>query len=135
MAWKIYKPGQGYYTRLLSGIGAGVLVVAGVDWVWKKLSTLKTETFNVIYLQAGVAVAILAIFGFLFYRWIGVKPRTSDFLIATEGEMKKVNWPTRKEVIGSTWVVVCCMILLVALLFVADISFAWLFRQMGILEQ
>ncbi|MDH3583195.1 MAG: preprotein translocase subunit SecE [Phycisphaerae bacterium] len=135
MAWKIYKPGQGYYTRLLSAIGAGVLVIAGVDWIWKKLSTLKAESFNVVYLQAGVAVAILALFGLLFYRWIGVKPRTSDFLIATEGEMKKVNWPTRKEVVGSTWVVVCCMVLLVALLFVADISFAWLFRQMGILEQ
>ena len=27
-------------------------------------------------------------------------------MIATEGEMKKVNWSTRREIIGMTWVVI-----------------------------
>ena len=37
-------------------------------------------------------------------------------LIATDGEMKKVNWSTRKEIVGSTWVVVAATFLLTAVL-------------------
>jgi preprotein translocase subunit SecE len=77
----------------------------------------------------------VAVFGLLIYRAVAAAPRTSDFLIATEGEMKKVNWPARKEVTGSTLVVIWTVILLTILLFVADFLFSRLFLWIGILEK
>ena len=132
MSWNLYKPGQGYWTRLLSAVGGGILVVAGVAWLWDQLSVIRSD--YTIYLQAGLGVLILLVFGVLIYRLVAVKPSSSDFLIATEGEMKKVNWPGRKEVIGSTWVVIATMLILAGLLFVTDLIFSTLFRSIGILD-
>ena len=132
MAFSIYKPGQGYWTRMMSAIGAGVLVVAASHWVWTKLSTVQQEW--TIFLQAGAAVAMLALFGVLVFRYVGAKPRTCDFLIATEGEMKKVNWPSQKEVVGATWVVIACVVLLTALLFLADTIFFYLFSSVDVIQ-
>ena len=55
-------------------------------------------------------------------------------MIATDSEMRKVNWPSRREVIGSTWIVICGTMLMALLLFVVDIVFASLFQTIGILE-
>ena len=131
MKLKLYKPGQGYWTRMLSGVGAGIFSLAGVAWMWDQLSRLSSE--NALYVQASVAVIMIAVLGLLFYWLIGVNERTSDFLIVTEGEMKKVNWPTRKEIFGSTWVVIVFLFLLVAVLFTVDLLFALLFRSIGVL--
>ena len=46
------------------------------------------------------------------------KPSNVDFLIATDSEMKKVNWTSRKELIGSTKVVIIFMFLIALFLFV-----------------
>ena len=132
MAWKLYKPGQGYWTRMLSAIGGGVLVVAGVAWLMEKLSVLQAP--YMIYVKAGLSLLIIGVFGMLLYRWLGIKPRSCDFLIATEGEMKKVNWPVRKEIVGSTIVVIGCVALLASLLFLSDFLFAWFFQEIGILN-
>src|SRR3712207_7866772 len=40
------------------------------------------------------------------------KPANVDFLIATDSEMKKVNWTSRRELIGSTKVVIVFMFLI-----------------------
>ena len=55
-------------------------------------------------------------------------------MIATENEMKKVNWPSKKAIVGLTWVVIAGTLLLAALLFVFDLGFAALFREIGILK-
>ena len=57
-----------------------------------------------------------------------------DFLIATEGEMKKVSWSTRREVIGSTKVVVLFTFLLAVLLFVVDFTFKTMFTLINVLK-
>ena len=43
------------------------------------------------------------------------KPSNVDFLIATDSEMKKVNWTSRKELIGSTKVVIFFMFVIAVL--------------------
>lgn len=129
MALAIYKPGQGYYTRTLTAAGAGTLVLAGVAWLWDQLSQLPNPT----YYQAGMAVGVIAFFAGLLY-WLLNKPRVADFMIATEAEMKKVNWPTRREIVGSTWVVICGTFLIAALLFVIDLFFGWVFLVTGVLQ-
>jgi len=132
MGWSIYKPGQGYWTRLLSGLGGGVLVLTGAWWLWQEIESYRFE--HGVYIQAGVAVLVIAVFGLMLYRWTSVKPNTVDFLVATEGEMKKVNWPSKREVIGSTWIVIATLIFFVAVLFGSDLLFQLIFRSIGVLE-
>jgi preprotein translocase subunit SecE len=134
MALSIYKPGQGYYTRMLSAVGVGVIVLSGVAWLWEKMTTIDAiPEDQELYFQAGMAVGVIAFFGALVY-FILNKPRIADFMIATEAEMKKVNWPSKKEIIGSTWVVICGTAFIAILLFCINIGFAELFRKIGVLE-
>ncbi len=129
----MYKPGQGYYTRMLSAIGVGVIVLAGVAWLWEKMTTIESIQDNLIYYQGGMAVGVIAFFGGLVY-FVLNKPRIADFMIATEAEMKKVNWPSKKEIVGSTWVVICGTAFIAVLLFMINIGFGTLFRAMKVLE-
>jgi len=134
MALSIYKSGQGYYTRMLSAISVGVIVLCGVVWLWAKLTTVDAiPTENMLYYQAGSAVGVIAFFGILVFVLLN-KPRIADFMIATEGEMKKVNWPSKKEIIGSTWVVILGTAFIACLLFTINIGFTWFFRAINLLE-
>jgi preprotein translocase SecE subunit len=90
--------------------------------------------FDPLYLQAG-GVGLLMLVGAIVVYWlVGVKPQTSEFLIATDGEMKKVNWSSRKDVIGSTWVVILWSVLIAAGLYVVDFVFATFFKAIGVLQ-
>ena len=229
MFFSVYKPGQGYWTRVLTAIGAGVLVLASVSWLWSELdgarfhvnrehvANLGSNTITddplsnlgiylpdsndsadpeaqgvrvqridsqspaksagmvsddriilvnqqpvtdpttlisaltglsantpiqvtfvraqsiVLYVQAAVAIVLIAVFGLILWGMLN-KPRTVDFMIATEAEMKKVNWPSRQEIIGSTLVVVCGTAFLMVVLFLIDLVFGWLFIEINILD-
>ncbi len=56
-------------------------------------------------------------------------------MIATEGEMKKVSWSTRRELLGSTKVVIALTVLMAVLLFVVDLMFQSLFSSIGVLKR
>jgi len=101
---------------------------------WTQGAILKVIRFNdiLLYAQGGAAVLIIAISGGLLWYLLN-QPRIADFLIATEVEMRKVSWPGRRELVGSTWIVICGTLMIVALLFVVNIGFAMLFRKIGIL--
>jgi len=129
----VYKPGQGYWTRMMSAVGAGVLVGAGVAYIWKQLSSVDVS-FERVYLQGGIAAVLVLIGAAFIYRFIYSAPRTSEFLISTEGEMKKVNWSTRREIIGSTWVVIAVAFSIAAILFTVDVGFSRLFTWVGLLD-
>lgn len=128
--FSVYKPGQGYWTRTLSAVGGGTLVLAGVAWLWQQMEVIRENT---VYWQAAMAAAIVGFFGALLFYLLN-KPRIADFMIATEAEMKKVSWPSRREIIGATAVVIFGTIFIALILFVIDIAFGWLFLQIGILE-
>src|SRR6185436_20688272 len=66
--------------------------------------------------------------------WLMNKPGNVDFLIATDSEMKKVNWTSKKELIGSTKVVIFFMFFIAFLLFSIDIIFGYLFYLLSILK-
>ncbi|MBL8762249.1 MAG: preprotein translocase subunit SecE [Phycisphaerae bacterium] len=91
--------------------------------------------FNVLYLQAGVAAVILILGAIVTYLYVGVKARSAEFLIATDGEMKKVHWSTRREVFGSTWVVIAACFLIAGLLWVFDFGFVALFQGIKLLHR
>jgi len=127
----IRKLGQGYWTRVLSAVGAGVLVCVLLAWILNELAVISDEKTRGI-VQLIVAISMIGGFGGVGY-WVMNKPRIVDFLIATDSEMRKVNWPARREIVGSTWVVICGTLLMATLLWVVDIGFSWLFQKIGIL--
>lgn len=234
MAFGLYKPGQGYWVRVLTATGAGILVLALAGWLWQRLevasarvipisawqvtlspaegevsagqsvslhgesavqgqigpeiavavvrSVERTQTgairveiapptftsagvdisqartvrplegggatlrgqisgtaqamraFDALYLQAGGVAVVLLAGALLIYIMVGTKPSSVEFLIATDGEMKKVNWSTRKNIIDSTLVVLLWSLLLAAGLFGVDFLFGQFFRAIGVLQ-
>ena len=130
----IFKPGQGFYTRVCSAVGLGLLACMGGMWLAPQFSGRRILGLEPIYTQAAVVVLAIAIVAAIGYWLIGVKPRAVDFFIATEGEMKKVNWSTRKEVTGSTTLVIGFTIFLAALCFLLDYVFAVVLQWVGVLE-
>lgn len=130
----IYKPGQGYWTRMLSAVGAGTISLAGCLWLYNVLkSRLFLNYDNSLYLAGGISLVIFFILaGVLF--WLLNKPNIVDFMISTEAEMKKVNWPSRKEVMGSTIVVICGTFFMAGVLFLADILFSRFFTYIDVLQ-
>ena len=80
-----------------------------------------------------IITAFLAGFALLVF-WLMNKPANADFLIATDSEMKKVNWTSRKELMGSTKVVIIFMFLIAFLLFSFDLFFGYLFYFMNVLK-
>jgi len=64
---------------------------------------------------------------------VGVKPKTVDFLIATDGEMKKVNWSTKKVIRDSTYVVIGATFLIAGVIALADIVLFKFFQAIGVL--
>lgn len=132
MALMIRKPGEGYWTRLLSAIGAGMLILSGAAWVWTELSVISDER-TAAWAQSIAAVVVIVGLGGLAY-WLMNKANVVEFFIATEAEMRKVNWPSRQEIVGSTWVVILGTFFLVALLYIIDLVLIFLFSEIGILQ-
>ena len=133
MALGIYKKGQGYYTRLCTTIAYALLVAMGAWWVSEQFVGIDFG-FPSIYASAAAAVLVIAIFGLVGFWLIGRRPKSVDFLIATEGEMKKVNWSTRREVVGSTIIVLVISFAIALLCASFDLVFAWFFTVIDVLD-
>lgn len=133
MAVAIYKKGQGYYTRVYTAIGYALLVLWGAYWLVQQLTGLDVGVSEQ-YIQAGVAVVFIGVLSYIGYLFIGKRKRSVDFLVATEGEMKKVNWSTRREVSGSTVIVILISFFIAVLCWLFDNVFAWFFAAIDVLE-
>jgi len=125
MGLSVYKRGQGKYTRMVSALGGAAIVAIGCLQLYRTLDaadvSLWVETMVPVGLFIGLSVLMM---------WMVNKPNVADFMISSEGEMKKVNWSTRQEVMVSTVVVISVVIILAVLLgvsdFVLQLSVAWL---------
>ena len=139
MGLKIYKKGQGYYTRMGTAIGAGFLAALGCWSLYSKLEGISAGEGELIssnvksWIQAGVPAALFLGLGWLIFKLVNT-PRFADFMIATEGEMKKVSWSTKKEIITSTKVVIITVFILAFMLAVVDYGFAKIFEWVGVLK-
>jgi preprotein translocase SecE subunit len=131
MTQKNAIPADAGMIRVSAGSGAGG-EPAGTAFV---VSAQGEPIFQLLYLQAGAASIVLLLGVVLIYWYVGRKPASVDFLIATDGEMKKVNWSTRKEIIGSTWVVIAASVLIAAFLFAADFIFSEIMTRIGVIER
>lgn len=85
-------------------------------------------------LLGGIVVAVVLVAGAVIGFWIvGVRISTVEWLIACDFEMKRVNWSTRKTVIGSTWVVIGACVLLAVMLFATDYTLKTIFTAIKLL--
>ena len=134
MAIGIYKRGQGYYTRVVSAGGFGLVILMGGYWLGEQLSGVVQIAGEPVYTRAVAFIIFAAVFGSIAYYLIGVKPKFVDFLVATEGEMKKANWSSRREVAGSTWIVISMTIFIAIICFLWDLLYQWIFSTAGVLE-
>lgn len=125
MLTKIYKPGQGKYTRLCSGLTIGTIAAFGC---WRLYEKLGATSLN-LWVVSLVPVGVLAVLGVVIY-WLLNKPSLADFLIAAEGELKKVNWSSRREVFVSTVVVIIVVVAMAVLLGTTDLIFTMVFRRL-----
>jgi len=128
----IYKRGQGYWTRMFTAGGAILIIGLTVNFIY---TTVFVQLgVNNKSVKAGLTAAFAIVCGTLVW-WLMNKPQNAEFLIATDSEMKKVNWTSRREIIGSTKVVIVFMFLIAGLLFVTDLFFSYFFYLIGVLKQ
>jgi len=128
---EIYKKGQGRYTRIGTFVSVVGLGMIGAVVLSKTLAACDLGRYAT-YIQYGVPTLIVIALG-IFMFWIVNRPKTADFLIGTEGEMKKVSWSSRKEVIGSTKVVIVTTLIMTVIIFGVDMLFVLLFRWLHIM--
>lgn len=125
MALKIYKRGQGKYTRTFTAIAAVVIVGLGCLQLYRKLEAADLTLWVERMVPAGLFVALS-----LLVSWMVNKPSVADFMIAAEGEMKKVSWSSRAEIVVSTIVVIVVVVFMAVLLGVSDIGFELFFDRL-----
>lgn len=119
--FEIYKRGQGYYTRLWSGLVAFGIAAGGCYVLWLKLAVITN-----LWVKTLVPVGLCIGAGLLTF-WLMNKPGTADFMISAEGEIKKVSWSSRREIAVSTLIVICVVVFMAIMLFTADMTFKSLF--------
>jgi preprotein translocase subunit SecE len=121
----IYKASQGRIARRATFATLMVVLLLGA---WR---------LSVYMLSAGRAMqfvpsAVLVVVGsWLAFRLVNL-PAFADFLIAVEAEMNKVSWPTRRELVRSSIVVICCIFFLAFVLFGYDLFWRQLLELLGI---
>jgi preprotein translocase subunit SecE len=124
--FEVYKRGQGKYTRICTFAGVVGVGLIGAVYLSEKIGA------SSVYLRFGLPTVLLLALAALMF-WTVNRPSTADFMIATESEMKKVSWSSRKEVVGSTKVVIITTFILAIVLFGVDFLFTLIFHGMGIL--
>jgi preprotein translocase subunit SecE len=126
---EIYKRGQGKYTRLLT-LGGAVLIALVAAAALSQFLRGYDQT-RAPLISFGVPTLLVLAIG-VWVLWLINRPKAADFLIATEGEMKKVSWSSRKEIVGSTKVVIVTTFIMALVLFGVDLLFIFLFRWTGV---
>ena len=117
---RIYKEGQGIWARggLAFVIGVAGLFASVSSFQWLEEREYLENSLLGIKAAALASVAIFIPF-LLVGVWLYNHLKLTDFLIDTESELKnKVTWPTRKEALNnSVVVVVTCFIIAVWVVF------------------
>ncbi len=80
------------------------------------------------YLAAVAFGALGMWFGYRLVNW----PQFADFLISVEAELNKVSWPTQKELVRASLVVIFTILFLSVILFAYDALWEFLFGLFGI---
>jgi preprotein translocase SecE subunit len=139
----VEKPGLGKWVRLSAYAGIAAMSLFGCyafymspsiasSWwrdvfppimVFGKGIALKPVFFPSVGIFATVMLVVFLLLN---------REKWADFLIDTEGEIKKVSWPARKEYLGSSMVVVLVVAVVSIFLHFVDLGLSRLMEKMGI---
>ena len=126
MVFDIYKSGQGKNTRLFSAFGLAIIVAVGC---WQLYNQLQARVEN-MWIETLIPVGLFVVMAFGIFI-LSNKPKVADFMIAAEGEMKKVSWSSKQEITASTLIVIIVVVCMALLLGATDLFFqlffGWLF--------
>ncbi len=123
--WRIYKEGQGKWGRGLLAFIIAIGAIYAVSALHESLPVPKERwtlpglnwSFDYRWLFEGPMLIGALFLGV----WLYNRPPTADFIIDTENELKnKVTWPSRKEEINASLVVVVTVIIMLIFIFAVD---------------
>ncbi len=123
----LFKPMQGWYARVYTALGLGLIVAAGAWRVYE--ASLDYSPLLRLGMPAVFAVAL----GWLIFRIVHFPP-FAEFLIATEAEMNKVSWTNKQDLFRATSVVLTTVVLMAVYLFVVDTLWTFVLRMIGVLQ-
>jgi preprotein translocase SecE subunit len=148
----VYRKGFGLYSRVAVGIALGILALFASVSLYNALIDLPdiAEGFRVPLVDVGLtwgllsSVALFVFLGFFVCVFVagletGLKPldsggkKTVEFLIDTQGELQKVSWPTRYELIGSTAVVIVSVVVIGVFVLGVDWFVSVIMKYIGVL--
>ena len=136
------KPEQARMVRMttfvvlaaLSAFGCATLYsLPSIESLWWSVLGFQ-EVYGEVFAFRPMIFPSLAVFltlMFVVYLLIN-RPLWTDFLIETEGELKKVSWPKRQEYIGSSAVVIVVVVVVSMFLFVSDWVLSIMMKKTGI---
>ena len=137
------RPGLGRAVRLSAFGGVGGLALFGayalymapsINSIWWQdiagPATLfgKSLSLKPILFAAGAAFFTVMSVVFLVLN----REKSADFLIETEGEIKKVSWPARKEFVGSAMIVVLVVAVVSMFLHYVDLGLSKMMQAWGV---
>lgn len=130
MKFRIYRRGQGKHTRLWTAFALAAIVILGCLRLYEQLRAAELSQDNSIqtWVETLIPVGVFLIFAWLIY-WVVNTPKIADFMVDAEGEMKKVSWSSRKEIMVSTTVVVVVVATMAVFLGVVDLAFSFFFSE------
>jgi len=137
------KPGQGRAVRTTAYVGIGALalygsyalymapglqsswwqVIAGPFALMGKEASLRPQFFPAM---AAFLTAMSIVYLLL------NQEKWAEFLVETEGEIKKVSWPARKEYVGSAVIVVLVVAIVSGFLHFVDMGLSELMKRLGV---
>jgi preprotein translocase subunit SecE len=121
VSFRLYKRNQGRVARQATFAALAVIIALG-GWSLSAYWSGYSDPW-----RYGVPLVLVA-FGIWASFRIVQMPAFADFLIAVEGEMNKVSWPSRSELFRAAMVVILVIFFLAAILFGYDVLLAEVMR-------
>jgi len=129
-----YKPNQGRRVRRATMLGLLIIAACGIwtllnhhtldgvakDWQLR-IPFLGTMVTLLPDVRLTLPLLLAALAFWLSYRVVHI-PTFGEFLIATEAELNKVAWPSRRSLLQDTIVVLSTVVLMTLFLFLVDVA-------------
>ncbi|MFT5290194.1 MAG: preprotein translocase SecE subunit [Planctomycetota bacterium] len=117
-----YRSEQGRHARMFAFWSLALLCLFGASWLHSILSgydslmnNIKDWRIPIVGIDITgaflISLGLLVVLVFVLNRYLE-RPKVADTLIDTEGELKKVTWPTLEDVINSSIVVIISVVIL-----------------------
>jgi preprotein translocase subunit SecE len=123
----LYKPVQGWYARVYTAAGLGLIALAGV---WR---IHEASVEYALGWRLGLPMIFALVLGWIVFRIIEFPP-FAEFLIATEAEMNKVSWTSKDDLIRATTVVLSTVVVMAVFLYFVDTLWTFILRLIGVLQ-